>query len=189
MREFLSTISLLASILYLYVGLSVYLLNRKSELCKIFLLFNISLAVWSFAFSFVYTAITPTEYSFWNKLSSFGWCTFPSIVLYLILTITENKFLKYWYVKLLVILPAPVFLFMVLFLFGPNIKTNHLITIIFYTGDYLHNFLFLLLSILLLFSWGRKSKSLIHKKQAYIIVITSAIPFILNMLTRTILPL
>ena len=189
MRDFLSTISLMASILYLYVGLSVYLLNRKSELCKIFLLFNISLAVWSFAFSFVYTAITPLEYSFWNKLSSFGWCTFPSIVLYLTLTITENKFLKYWYVKLLVILPAPIFLFMVLFLFGPNIETNHIITMIFYTGDYLHNFLFLLLSILLLFFWGRRSKSLIHKKQAYIIVITSAIPFLLNMLTRTILPL
>ena len=189
MREFLSTISLMASILYLYVGLSVYLLNRKSELCKIFLLFNISLAIWSFAFSFVYTAITPLEYSFWNKLSSFGWCTFPSIVLYLIMTITENKFLKYWYVKLLVILPAPIFLFMVLFLFGPNIKTNHIITIIFYTGDYLHNFLYLLLSILLLFFWGKKSKSLVHKKQTYIIVITSAIPFLLNMLTRTILPL
>jgi len=180
MRELLSTLSLIISIIYLFIGFYVYRLDRKSEICRMFLFLNLSLAIWSFAYSFVYTAATLSEYSFWSNFSSFGWCTFPSIVLYLILTITENRYLNYWYIKFLVILPAPIFLFMVLFLFGTNIKTNYIVKTIFYTGNFLHNFVFLTLSIFLLFLWGLKSKSLIQKKQANIIVITSTIPFLLT---------
>lgn len=189
MNELLSSVSLIASIIYFSVGFYVYGLNKKSELCRIFLFLNISMAIWSFGFSFAYIADTPIEYSFWNKLAAFGWCTFSSLILYLILVITENKFLKYWWVKFLVILPAPLFLFMVLFLFGPNIVTSPIIETLFYTGNFIYNFLYLFLSIFLLFIWGWKSNNLIQKKQSRLIVITSAIPFFLNLITESILPM
>jgi len=189
MNELLSSTSLIAAVIYLYVGFYTYRLNRQSKVCKIFLLLNISMAIWSFAYSFAYTSVTSLEFSFWNKLSAFGWCSFSALTLYLVLLITENKLLKYWYIKLLVILPAPVFLYMALFLFGPNIKTNQIIETIFYTGNFLYNFSFLLISIFLLLVWGRKSKHLNQKKQAKVIVIASASSFLLNLILQNILPI
>ncbi len=184
----LSVLSYIAAVIYLYTGLKAFTSNRKSKLCRLFFYINFSMAIWSFAGGFLYLAENQYEYSLWNKIAAFGWCTFASLVLYLSLVLTGNRSIRHWYIRFLVMLPAPTFLFMVLFLFGPDIDTHPLIETIFYTGNFLYNLTYLAISILLIFLWGYKSNRKIEKKQANIVVICSLIPYLLNLLVEKILP-
>ncbi len=185
---YLTMLSLTASLLYFFIGFNVIRLYRKSKVCKIFFILTLSLAIWSLPASFLYLAENTVEYAFWNKISAFGWCTFEAIVLYFVMTLTENKLMRHWYIKLLILLPAVIFLYMVLFLFGPNITTAPIIENIFYKGNFLYNFIYSLLGILLIIRWGMRSKSRIQKKQAYIISISSLISFLLILIVETLLP-
>ena len=186
---YLSVLSFLAAALYLQIGITAFLSNKKSWIFRIFLLQTLSFTIWSVASGCIYLAKDVVEYSFWNKIGAFGWCTFEALVLYFVLVFTENKYIKYRFFKCLVLAPAPFFLFMVLFMFGPNIKTSPLIENIFYTGNFLYNFIYLAISIILIMLWGIQSKSQIHKKQSVIIALSSLIPFVLNLLFAQVLPM
>ena len=185
---YLSALSYTAAIMYFVVGINAYTMNKKSELCRIFFVMTLSMTIWSFAWGFIYLAGDVVEYSFWNKISAFGWCTFEAIILYFVMILTRNKFIHYWYVKLLIFLPAGISLYMVLFLFGPGIYTEPLIEKSFYIGNFLYNFTYLLLSILIISYWGYKSSSRIQKRQALIIAFSSFVPFVLNLFVQYILP-
>ncbi len=185
---YLSILSFLAAFLYLYLGLKGIRKDRKSYIFWLFFSINLSMAVWAFAGAFLYLAEDKYQYSFWNKVGAFGWCSFEALVLYFILTLTDNKWIKNWLVKVLVLMPAPVFLFMTLFLFGPDINTSQVIQDIFYTGNFIYNFSYLAISMVLLYLWGRRSKNKLRKKQADIIVLSSLIPFVLNLIVQNILP-
>lgn len=186
---YLMILSLIASVIYFFVGFNVLRLHRKSDICKIFFYLTLSLTIWSFAGSFVYLAQNTVEYAFWNKISAFGWCTFEAIALYFVMILTENKFIRRWYIKVLILLPAGISLYMVLFLFGPNIVTPRFIENFFYNGNFLYNFIYSLLSIILILRWGMKSKSRFQKKQAYIISISSFTSFLLTLFMQDLLPM
>jgi diguanylate cyclase (GGDEF)-like protein/PAS domain S-box-containing protein len=88
----------------------------------------------------------------------------------------------------MILSPAPVFLFMVLFLFGPEINTSPIVETIFYTGNFIYNFTYLAISIILIYLWGHKSNNKIQRKQAHIIAICSIIPFVINLVTQYFFP-
>ena len=184
----LTVLSLIASVFYFCVGFNVIRLNRKSDICKIFFILTLSLTIWSLAGSFVYIAQNTVEYSFWNKTSAFGWCTFEAIALYFVMVFTENRLIRHWYIKLLILMPAGVFLYMVLFLFGPDINTPLIVENIFYRGNFLYNLIYPFLCIMLILHWGIHSKSRVQRRQAYIISISSAISFLMILIIQTILP-
>ncbi len=186
--KYLAVISLTASILYFYVGLHALKANPKSRLCNIFFLLNLCMTIWSFGDSFVYLAVDIYEYSFWNKVAAFGWCTFEAFVLYFVLVLIENKQIRHWYIKLLILSPAMVFLCMVLFLFGPDLQTSNFVRTFFNIGNFAYNFSYLATSIVLISIWGYRSDSKIRKKQALIISISSLLPFILNLIVQYVLP-
>ncbi|ERI93351.1 diguanylate cyclase domain protein [Clostridiales bacterium oral taxon 876 str. F0540] len=163
-------------------------MDKKSKEYKVFLFWNISLAIWAFAYSFAYTASDVYEFGKWNKLSAAGWCTFPAITLYLVLTITGRKLKDNILSVFFIFMPAAILLYMTLFLFFPGIVSSKLISNLFYIGDFFYSFIYLLSSILLIYFWGRRSQSSNVKKQAKVIVITSLIPFLMNITNQTILP-
>lgn len=185
---YLSVLSITASFLYFYVGFLALKSNKRSRLCRICFYLTLSMTIWSFAEGFLYLADNDYIYSFWNKIAAFGWCTFEALVLLFVLTLIENKMVRHWYIRLLIMIPAFLFLFMALFLFGPNIDTPLIVQQLFYTGDFLYNFSYLAISIILLHRWGRRAKSRLQKRQAHIIVISSVIPFFLDLLVQTVLP-
>lgn len=184
-----SALSFVSVIVYIYVGVYAYTQNRGSRIHRIFLLLCGSYAIWSFAYAFAYVSDSPQAFSFWNKISAVGWCSFSAITLYLVLLITDSRFKSSKLVNLLIFLPAAVFFYMVVFLFGADIQTPKLVSDIFYAGNFIYNTALLSLSILILFLWGLKSQNTRIKKQANILVISSAAPFLLNLLNQTILPL
>jgi two-component system, cell cycle response regulator len=186
--HYLAVFSFTAAILYFYVGFHALRANRKSHLCRIFFVLNLCMTVWSFGEGFLYLAQNAYEYSFWNKIAAFGWCTFEAFVLYFALVLVGNKNIRYWYVKLIIIFPSLLFLYMVLFLFDPDIVTKPFVITFFYVGNFIYNFSYLSASIFLLALWGYRSNNRIRKKQAFIISICSLIPFLLNFLVQHVLP-
>lgn len=182
-------LSFLAFLVYLNIGILIYRLNKKSQVNRVFLFLCILMSIWSFAYSFAYLAEDVYEFSVWNKLSAIGWCNFSAVILYLSLAITESKLFVKKSIVFLVILPGPIFLYMCWFLFGPSIQTSHFIERLFYTGNFIYNFSYLLLSIILIGIWGIKSDNIRHKIQAKIVVISSVMPFLMNLLTQTLLPI
>lgn len=188
-KSIFSALSFVAVACYLYVGLYTYNHNRKSIINRTFLLLCISYAVWSFAYAFAYSAYNKFVFEIWNKISALGWCSFSAISLYLVLLITDNRFAKYRITKILIFSPAIIFFYMAVFLFGEKIKTPLIISNIFYVGNFLYNFIFLLLSIILIFVWGIKTDSKRIKVQSQILVVTSIVPFCIDLFIQTILPM
>ena len=184
-----SALSFVSVIIYMQVGIYAYSQNRKSLVHIAFLLLCTCYAVWSFAYAFAYVAVDPQAFSFWNKISAVGWCSFSPITLYLVTLITENKLSGNRLIKGLMFLPAIIFFCMAVFLFGPDIKTPDHISRVFYVGNFWYNFILLSLSMILIFRWGRKSPGIRTKKQAKILVVCSIIPFGLNLISQTILPM
>lgn len=86
-----SSFSLVAVYIYLYIGFYTFNQNRKSNIHRAFLSLCTSYAIWSFAYAFAYISNNKYIFSFWNKISAIGWCSFSSISLYLVLLITENR--------------------------------------------------------------------------------------------------
>jgi two-component system cell cycle response regulator len=183
-----SAISLFTVLIYIYIGIYVFKQNTKSVIHRVFLLLCLSYAIWSFAYAFAYISHDKYIFSIWNKISALGWCSFSAISLYLVLLITESRLRNKIIVKILIFLPAVVFFYMSVFLFGVDIKTPPIISNTFYVGNFLYNFTFLLISIVILFFWGLKTDSIRIKKQSRILVLSSITPFTLNLITQTILP-
>jgi diguanylate cyclase (GGDEF)-like protein/PAS domain S-box-containing protein len=188
-RSVFSALSFVAFFVYMYIGLYTYKHNKKSIVNRVFLLLCTSYAIWSFAYAFAYISYDHYVFSIWNKISALGWCSFSAISLYLVLLITDNQITKNRIVKILIFSPAIIFLYMSVFLFGEGINTPTIISDIFYIGNFWYNFIFLFMSIILIFFWGIKTDSKRIKIQSKILVVSSVVPFCLNLLMQTLLPL
>ncbi|HEX9027279.1 MAG TPA: diguanylate cyclase [Clostridium sp.] len=184
-----SAFSLVAVFIYMYIGFYTFNQNRKSIIHRVFLSLCTSYTIWSFAYAFAYVSNDKYIFSLWNKISAIGWCSFSAITLYLVLLITEKKIITKRIVVILIFSPAVIFFYMAVFLFGYGINTSPLVANIFYIGDFLYNFIFLIISITILFIWGLKTDSKRIKYQSKILVASSIVPFCLNLITQTIMPL
>lgn len=184
-----SALSLVSVYIYMHIGIFTFRQNKKSIINRVFLSLCTSYAIWSFAYAFAYVSKDQYSFSLWNKISAIGWCSFSAITLYLVLLITEKKIVKKRIVKVVIFSPAIIFFYMAVFLFGANINTSPFITTIFYVGDFLYDFIFLIISIITIFVWGLKAESKRIKYQSKILVLSSVIPFCLNLITQTIMPL
>lgn len=184
-----SALSLVSVYIYMHIGIYTFRQNKKSIINRVFLSLCTSYAIWSFAYAFAYVSKDQYSFSMWNKISAIGWCSFSAIALYLVLLITEKKIINKRIVEVAIFSPAIIFFYMAVFLFGVDINTSPFITTIFYVGDFLYNFIFLIISIITIFVWGLKADSKRIKHQSKILVLSSVIPFCLNLITQTIIPL
>ncbi|MGE5678035.1 MAG: histidine kinase N-terminal 7TM domain-containing protein, partial [Pseudomonadota bacterium] len=180
-----SIISIMAFMIYLLIGLYALHIDRRSKLNQLFFAFCLSMSVWSFAYAFVYAG---QDRNMWMKISAVGWCTFSSFVLHLTLLVTENKMVRNTAVKLLLYVPSALFFYISVFLYRNDKAPSAFIEKFFNIGDFTYHFTFLLASIILVFVWGCRSKSMRRRKQAGIVIVVSLVPFSLNLLTQTILP-
>ncbi len=183
----LSALSLFAVLFYVNAGFFIYKAKTHSQLNRMFLFWCMSMAVWSFGYSFVY--VTSDSQHIWMKLSAFGWCFFGAFALNWVLLFAESPLIRNRVFNIALYLPGAAFLYMSVFLFGPG-KTLPTWTVnLFYTGNFIYNFSYTLLCIIIIFVWGFQNRDS-HKKvkQAKILFLASISPFLLNLLTQTILP-
>lgn len=182
----ISAVSIITCCVYLYIGFYVFSMEKRSKINKLFMLLCIGMAIWSFAYAFVY--VTNEKQYIWMKISAIGWCTFSSFVLHLVLLFTENKLGKKKIVEVLLYFPSALFFYISVFLYRKNSLPPKFVQDFFNIGDFIYHFSFLLTSIILIVIWGMKANNIRKIKQAKILVVTSFTPFLLNLLTQTILP-
>ena len=188
MMNVFSALSLFAVLLYAYTGIFIYRIKKDSPLHRVFLLWCVSMAVWSFGYAFVY--VTTTSQDVWMKISALGWCFFAAFALRWVLLFTGSRLFQKSLSYLIIYLPGLLFWYMSVFVFVQGRAPSAAIENFFYTGNFLYNFSYIFLCILALVIWGYKNRTCKKCiKQARILVISSAFPFLLNLLTQTILPL
>jgi len=183
----ISALSLFAVLLYLYMGIFIYKANRVSKLNRLFMLWCLSMAAWSFGYSFVY--IATGSHNLWIKVSAVGWCFFGAFALHQILLLTENKLTKKPFLDICLYLPGTVFWCLSIFVFHSDKTVSNHLENFYYSGSSIYTFAFLTLTMGLLISWYfRNRDSLRIVIQAKILLITCSVASILVLLTHIILP-
>lgn len=195
----LSVLSLILFPFYIFIGWSIYQMDRKSRINQIFIFYALSFAIWAITFAFFYSAPNKTTAWFWYNLSAFGRFFYPALILDLTLVFTKNRIIyqKWWHSIPLYILPL---IFIIAIFTGPFITQD----LVFINGQWfeilitnniwwyaynLYYMTFLFLAFLIFGWWGYASTVLREKKQARIIISTGLITIILGVTTNTFLPL
>jgi len=182
----LSALSLFAALLYIYMGFFIFRAKSQARINRVFLLWCISMSVWSVASGFSY--ITVTSHNFWVMVSAVGWCFFGAFSLHLVMLLTDIAFVRKP-AHILIYLPGMVFWCLSLIEYGSDGGLPENLETFYYTGNNIQIFTFPLLTIGLLISWYIKNKSDTRiKNQARILLLTSSVSFIFVSLSQQILP-
>lgn len=110
---------LIASLGNLFLGGLVLGKNQNSKLHRVWALFSLCLAIWSFGFFIIYLSPTNKETAlFWNKFYSVGMVLIPAVYLQFALTLTGNKSNRWqafsrivYFYSLAIVLSIPTVLF------------------------------------------------------------------------------
>ncbi|MGE5450157.1 MAG: methyl-accepting chemotaxis protein [Methanomassiliicoccales archaeon] len=201
----LTIMSLVAFLIYVILGVTGASKDMKSRLNRSFLYLCCSLAIWSFAYSFVYplTNTDPANLGnlwFWYRLSGLGWCTLPSIALHfsLVLTGKDKKLGRIWpWFLWFIYIPAVVELFKnftgILIAQAFTSSPLGMVEIqqtasIWYLWHNLYFLGFVGAHFILIGLWGRRSRYRRDKKQANLIVISGLFSFGTGMAANLFLP-
>ncbi|MHB8062994.1 MAG: PAS domain S-box protein [Ruminiclostridium sp.] len=187
----------LFSIAYILLGLYVLCKNWQSLTSRLFFSLCLQLTLWSLGYAFMTVASTSNIANIWRLVACFGWCFFYSVwVDFAVLLRFENRKWMTDFRRLLFYIPA-------LFFYILNLRGNPSEIMVqsegLWTDVYPQNFfgnLFIIYSItcavvgiLIINHWGRKSALKRQKKQANIIVISSAIAFAIGTVMDSVLPM
>ena len=175
-------------LIYLFFGFYIFLKNPKSLTNRIFFSLCMNLSIWALGYSFMTIAPNQENANFWRLVAAFGWCLVYST--WLDFAILVKKESKKWitdYRRILIYLPS-IFFFIVNVIYEPVIVKEKLMYI--WDDAYpinllealfkLYYFIFIIAGILIIYKWGKNSKLKREKKQAYVIVISSLISFVLS---------
>lgn len=175
-------LSLLACIIYLHVGIYAFILNYKEKLNLTFLILCSCMALWSFSYAFAYDAPYTDEYALFTKVASIGWCLSTPLFLHIVMLITKNSAEKNKLFMSLLYLPSIIFIILDFVFFWPSSVTPELIQNVFYNGYFIYNLIVVSSSIILLILWMMKKDIMQRqRKQAFVIVISGSIPFLINL--------
>jgi PAS domain S-box-containing protein len=192
----LSLISFLVFAIYLFIGIYVLKLSPESKLNRSVFILSVMFAIWSFAYTFFYSAPDQASAWFWYKVSAFGRCAYPVGLLQIALILTKNdEVFKKWYHYLLLYIPAIFFIYETVTgsFTGPglvwiNSMWIDIATSWWYSSYMVYFTVLPVLSYLLILRWGRRSESPREKKQSNIIVLTAILAFIPGYMVNAVLP-
>lgn len=186
MLNVLSALSLFAAMLYIYMGLFIFRAKKQAKINRVFMLWCMSMAVWSASSALVY--VTVTSHNFWVMISAVGWCFFGAFSLHLVMLLAESSFTKKP-AHILIYLPGMIFWCLSLFEYGIAGGLPKSLKGFYYTGNNIQIFTFPVLTICLLVSWYNKNRSNTRiKNQTRILLLSSSVAFIIVALIQQILP-
>ena len=167
-----------------------YIKNRFALANRIFLLLSISLAVWSFGYTFVYPNhdLNDPVFWFWNKFAAFGWCTYSPIALHLSFVITSYaRKLKNWHYALLYA-PGILALVVVLTVFSKEYHPDWALKV--FANVYgVYYAICILTSLTTIGLWGFRSGSRREKKFAKAIIFFGGFTLFIGFLIQNVLHL
>ncbi|MGB3365955.1 MAG: diguanylate cyclase, partial [Acidaminobacteraceae bacterium] len=192
---------LICSIIYVFIGLVIYFNNKRSRLNQTFLGICMLLFLWTFFLALMSATKDASVATLFRVLSVFSWGTLYSLLLLFIIFLTENS--KYLKTKLhYIVIFLPTFMSYYLYILDP-VTIDHIVKIdigwaflnptdksflwnVFFNTYYS---IYMIIVLILLIRWYRKTNIKRHKEQAKIIIVTMFLTFILGSLTDVIFPI
>lgn len=175
---------------YVLLGMYAITLNSKAGVNRTFFAMCFSLSIWSFCYSIANSAQVYETALIWRRAASIGWGTFYSFMIHFFILLTGNaKVLKNKLVYVLIYLPG----ILIAYAYGINADLARAQFHLTNTAggwvnsptssfwDLLYKVFYICLStavLFLLWQWGRKSDDKDIKKQAHLLITTSAIAFV-----------
>jgi PAS domain S-box-containing protein len=99
-----------AFLLSIYMGIYVIRLNYRTAANRVFLGLALEMAIWNFAYMFIYPDLDKSNVFFWYKITALGWANFPAFVLHFFLLLAGKKrFFKKIQTWILIYLPGLIF--------------------------------------------------------------------------------
>lgn len=201
----LSVLALVAFLIYVLLGVSNLSKDPKSKLNRSFFYLCGSLAIWSFAYSFVYPVsnalpANQEQIWFWYRISALGWCTLPVVALHfsLVLTGKDQKIGKFWPWLLGIIYLLPIIeLYQsftgTLMAEGFKASTWGMVEVqnassLWYMLHTLYFLGFLGAFFTMIAIWGKRSRYRRDRLQSYLIISTGVISFGVGMAVNIFLP-
>lgn len=166
-------------------GLHAIQNNIKTPINRIFLALACAMVFWCLGLAITVVAANEEISALGRRLAPLGWGTICSILLHFILRLTQkHHLLKKWWLYLFLYLPSAVSVFAYTYLPLIGLNQDRLIRNKlgwlniaktdgwdwFYYGYYLS---FISLSLLILYSWAKKSPSINIKKQVRLLILSS----------------
>ncbi|RAU97342.1 diguanylate cyclase domain-containing protein [Paenibacillus sp. YN15] len=175
--------SLITFVVYFFTGIYPVVRYRRNAVSILFLLTCLSLAVWSFAYTFVYM-----EYSvFWIKLSAVGWCFFSALVLHTALRFARIPlFLKPFPQAMLYVIPA-ILLFMRVFMMDTGSETPAVVTL-FQQLDNGYDLVYQLAALGIIVRMRLQSQNRRQRKLLNLVLVSATLTFTGNFVSQFILP-
>ncbi|MGI5881550.1 MAG: ATP-binding protein [Dethiobacteria bacterium] len=187
-----------AFLVQLFVGFYSLWLDHRHEANIAFFLICLCCAWWSFSFAFMFTAPLPERALFWFRLSFAGWLMAAGPSLHFFLVIAGDPWLKKRWVYLLIYLPGFVYLYGALaghfpmelaYVVPYGYSGGTMISAtIWYRSFSIYYLGYVLVGIIKLALWGRKSTLESEKKQAFLLTWTTLGSVVLIYLIGTLLP-
>jgi PAS domain S-box-containing protein len=195
--NFFAWFSLLTSGICLALGVSVYFLDRKATLNKLFMAILIFNAYWGFTEFMMYQADSAQTAYFWNKILVL-WPFFSALMLHFTLVFTESNLLKNRATYIFMYFPAAVFAVIDLTTdwisatpiqqpwgYAYAAPENSAVSTI--DGLWVSTIAFL--SVILCVMYYFRATDRVKKQQAKFVTIGLAFPVVLSIITDSILPM
>ncbi len=186
-------------LIYFFLGMFIFNLDKTSRLNKTFLVLSISLAIWALAYTFIYPAYNKNTALKLMVLASFGIFYVPGIMLHfsLILTHPGQRIPKWWHM-ILMYLPG-LAMHICYFVRGYVTVKDLLWTPMgwvevvnpqsfWFWFMNIYFFSFTLLSFLIIFFWGKSAVKPRFKKQAFIIDTTLFLTVFFSFMSDIVFP-
>lgn len=191
---YLSMISFLCVIFYAYLGLGILKKDESSNVSRIFFLVCLAMTEWSFAYVFMFNAVSKNTYEMWYKFASFAWILLPVLIFNFVLELTGKEIKKQDYI-LMYFMPV-LLLYRVLF---KTLLTSDYVKDVYWkeimdTGSFwfwlyiVYALVFMILGLGKVIIWGKKSKLKREKKQAFLIIVTFPLSLLVSLVLNIILP-
>ena len=192
-------LSLVSLAVYLALGLYAFSLDPRSRVNRLFLALCASFASWGFFYAFVYGAPDSETCWFWYRLSSVGWCNFAGITLHFYMVLSKrDRLLRRWWCYPVLYLPGAAFT-VIAFTGNLLITGFHCVDGSWYEimkppsiagiAFSLYYIGYVLLGLVLVWRWGRESGLPRVRRQSLIIVVSTAVGFLLASSVNVFLPL
>lgn len=195
-----SLLSLLAFFLYLYIGVLTRSRYSEQKANQVFFYLCMALAVWAFAYSFVYPVSHESEENiwFWYRISALGWCTVPAIALHFSLVLTRQGLAKKRWIYLLIYLPSIIFLYRVftgvLIAYSFRQFDNINIELIdasnmWFMAFVLYYLIYIVMVFYMIMRWGANSPIKREQKQSRLIVASGILATVISQISNFVWPL
>ncbi|UWG97105.1 EAL domain-containing protein [Dehalobacter sp. DCM] len=176
---YFSVLFFFASVISGFLGAYTLYLDPKAGLNRSFFALCVSLSIWALGFSISVSADNQTASLLWRRISVIGWGSFFSVLLHFALFLTEKKsLLNQWWLYPPLYIPS----FLTIYIYGISDAAESKYELIQSVNGWInvpdtgfntfYNYYYITFSILtigMIWLWGRKATSLNDKKKAWLI--------------------